>query len=297
MIVRTNIEYLRDPFILVENGVYYAYGTWNTRENWENTVWGCFKNISGELNGKWKIIDTPVYVRPKNAIKEMWAPEVHKYKGNYYMFATYYSAKTNHKGCTILKAASPDGPFEEITNGHITPNHWEAIDGTFYVDKTGQPWMIFVHEWTNTDDNIGRMAAAKLSDDLTHFISEPVELFRADDPVWTNAGVTDGCFMYETKENGLVMIWSNFDAEGYYCVAVARSDNGCVDGKWIHETAPLFSKKKAGKYDGGHGMIFKDRDGKLYLSIHSPNKPNAASGERTVFIPVREENGTLVCEL
>ena len=49
--------------------------------------------------------------------------------------------------------------------------------------------------------------------------------------------------------------------------------------------------------DGGHGMIFTDRDGTMYLSLHSPNVPCAESNEKTVFVPVREENGTLVCDM
>lgn len=295
--IETNIESLRDPFVLVENEVYYAYGTGVIGKDVDNTIWGCYKNISGKLDGNWEMTENLVYKLPENAIKNRWAPEVHKYKGNYYMFATYYSSLTNHRGCTILKSVSPEGPFMEITNGHITPDNWDALDGTFYVDKVGQPWMIFVHEWICTDDGIGRMAAAKLSDDLTHFISEPIELFRADAPAWTNHFVTDGCFMYETEDHGLLMIWSNFDDEKNYCVGIAHSNNGLVDGKWTQEETPMFSKKTTGKYDGGHGMIFKDNDGKLYISVHSPNSPTEECGERTVFVPVTEKNGTLVCDV
>lgn len=296
-IIETNIESLRDPFVLVEDGVYYAYGTGVKGKDWNNTIWACYKNTSGKLDGKWEMTEKPVYTLPENALKNRWAPEVHKYKGSYYMFATYYSSLTNRRGCTILKSASPEGPFIEITSGHITPDNWDAIDGTFYIDKEGQPWMIFVHEWVCTDDHVGRMVAAKLSDDLTHFISEPIELFRADDPVWTNHNVTDGCFMYETKDGNLMMIWSNFDEDENYCVGIAHSGNGLVEGKWTQEDTVLFSKKTTGKYDGGHGMIFKDIDGKLYVSVHSPNHPTEECSERTIFVPVKEENGTLVCDV
>ena len=220
------------------------------------------------------------------------APEVHKYNGMYYMFTTYRSLTTARRGCTILKSESPEGPFVEITNGHIPPAEWDFIDGTFYVDEENQPWMVFVHEWVSTDDYFGRMAAAKLSEDLTHFISEPIELFRADDPAWATRGVTDGCFMYKTKDNQLLMLWSNFDKEGY-CVAIARSKNGKIDGEWVQDKQ-LFSKETFGQYDGGHGMIFTDVDGQMYLSIHSPNAPVGDRMEKPVIIPVFEECGTIV---
>ena len=193
--IETNIEKLRDPFVLIENGVYYMYGS----------LWHCYTNESGRLDGEW--VDRGVVVTvPKEAKDCFWAPEVHKYKGAFYMITTYLSSETNHRGCTILKSENPLGPFVEITDGQITPKDRDAIDGTFYIDEDGQPWMVFVHEWTSTDDGVGRMAAAKLSDDLTHFVSEPIELFRADEPSWTDYRVTDGCFMYKTESGRLFYV-------------------------------------------------------------------------------------------
>ena len=285
-IIETNIEQLRDPCILLEGDTYYAYGT----------GWVCYKNTDGVLDGNWVKLDNQLVITPPNVGGCQWAPEVHKYNGSFYMFTTYLSSKTQHRGCTILKSDSPEGPFIEITGGHITPAEWDSIDGTFYVDPDGQPWMIFVHEWTSTDDGIGRMAIAKLSDDLTHFISEPSEIFRADDPVWTDKCVTDGCWMYTTSDNRLLMIWSNFEENGY-CVGIAHSANGKVDGKWVQEERLLYSKTYTGQYDGGHGMIFTALDGKQYLSMHSPNTVTPERKEKPVFIPVKEENGTLVLDL
>ncbi len=292
----TNIENLRDPFVLVEENAYYIYGTGTKNRDWDNTIWACYKNDNEKLDGNWEMTKKLTYELPKNALKNRWAPEVHKYNGAYYMFTTYYSSLTTHRGCTILKSASPEGPFVEITNGHITSNDCDAIDGTLYIDKKGQPWMVFVSEWTSTEDNVGRMSAAKLSEDFTHFISEPIELFRADDPVWSRNNITDGPFMYRTKNGTLLMIWSNNNEDGY-CVGIARSDNGEIDGNWIQDEEVLFSKKTIGNYDGGHGMIFKDRDGKLYLSVHSPNQPTDECVERTIFIPLKEENDTLICDI
>lgn len=278
----SQIPQLRDPCILLEDGVYYAYGT----------GWVCYKNTSGDLAGEWKSLGRVVTV-PEDAADCYWAPEVHKYNGAFYMFTTYKSATTGHRGCTVLRADTPEGPFVEISDGHVTPSDWDAIDGTLYVDEEGTPWMIFVHEWTSTPDGIGRMAAAKMSDDLTKFVSEPIELFRADDPSWTDRQVTDGCWMYKCENGELIMIWSNFSNEGY-CVGIARSDNGKVDGNWSQDDKLLYSKSMTGEYDGGHGMIFYSITGQMYLSIHSPNSAGDGRKETPVFIAIREENGTLV---
>ncbi len=285
LIVTSSIPQLRDPCVLVEDGVYYAYGT----------GWHCWKNDSGSLSGAFRDLGLCVEV-PADADTNFWAPEVHRYQGKYYMFTTYKSRRTGHRGCSIFCSDGPEGPFREITDGHATPKNWDSIDGTFYVDEDGQPWMIFVHEWTSTEDGVGRMAAAKLSEDLTGFVSEPIELFRADDPSWARGNVTDGCWMYRCSTGELLMLWSNWDSAGY-CVGIARSDNGRVDGKWTQDKALLYSKAMTGDYDGGHGMLFTDTDGRMYLSIHAPNNATDARMEVPIFIPVKERDGTLVWDV
>ena len=52
-----------------------------------------------------------------------------------------------------------------------------------------------------------------------------------------------------------------------------------------------------GTWDGGHGMIFTDTNGQMYLSIYSPNQGNGSRNEVPVLIPVKEREGTLVWDL
>jgi len=281
-VIEADVDVLRDPFVLVEDGVYYMYGT----------GWRAYKNESGSLDGEWKYLENVVQT-PSNVAGDKWAPEVYKYNGAYYMFTTYKSSITNHRGTSVFRADSPEGPFVEISNGHVTPAEWDSIDGTLYIDNDGQPWMVFVHEWTSTSDSVGRMAVAKLSNDLTKFISTPIELFKATDASWSGYTITDGCFMYTTSDGQLLMLWSNIDKSNGYAVGIARSNDGAVTGKWSHDNDLLYSKNTFGNYDGGHGMIFKDIDGQMYLSIHSPNAVIGSRKEKPIFIPIYEENGTL----
>lgn len=290
--IETSVVSLRDPFVLVDNGVYYLYGT-DIAADWEcGSNYGCYKNTSGRLDGEWVKLP-PVVSLPKEAVKNRWAPEVHRYKGAYYMFATYFSSTLMRRACAIFRADSPEGPFLQWSNGTITPSEWDAIDGTLYVDSEGFPWIVFVREWISTEDHIGRMVVARLSEDLKTIITEPKEIFRADAPPWANAGVTDGCFLYECGGQ-LQMIWSNFDQDGY-CIGKARSLNGKVDGEWIQEER-LYSKEIAGQ-DGGHGMIFRDIEGKIYLSLHSPNNSTEETKIKVIFVQLEEKQGQLRCML
>jgi len=278
----TSIPCLRDPFILKSgDGIYYAYGT----------GWRYYKTTdpAGSWDGPFDCV-----VKPYDAAGDHWAPEVHKYRGSYYMITTYRSASTGHRGCAIFRSNSPEGPFIEITGGHITPAEWDSIDGTLYIDEAGKPWMVFVHEWTSTPDRIGRMAAAPMSEDLTRFTEEPVELFTARDPAWARNGVTDGCFMYKATDGKLWMLWSNWGDAGY-CVGMACSENGSVTGPWKQDDRLLYSKGLGLSYDGGHGMLFED-NGRLWLSLHSPNSSRAGRPETPVLIPVAERFGRLVLD-
>ncbi len=275
-------QYLRDPFVLLDNGVYYMYGT----------GWICSKNISSSLALGWTEPVNVVTV-PEDCSGDQWAPEVYKYNDAYYMFATYKSKATGLRGTAVFKADNPMGPFVQVSNGFVTPKDKHSIDGTLYIDPDGQPWMVYCDEWPN--DGCGDMACVKLSDDLTKAVSEPVHLFSSKDgsSTWEPSMVTDGPYLYTTESGSLLMIWSSGSKYGY-CVAIARSESGKITGPWIHEKELLYSKALSGTDDGGHGMIFKDKDGNLYMAIHKANEWTDANPTKVTFIPLHEFDDTLV---
>ena len=276
---------VRDPFVLEYDGVRYMYGTGLKQDGY-----GCV--YSTDLKN-WS---EPVRVyEPQGACDgdgDWWAPECHYYKGSFYLFATYRSAATGKRGVGIFRSPDPLGPFEIITGGHITPKETDSIDGTLYVDDDGQPWMVYVSEWTSAEDGIGSMMAAKLSDDLTSFISEPVLLFRATDGSRKNAFVTDGPFLYKTKSGRLIILWSNFSESGY-SVLISSSSNGRIDGKWSQQPGELY--KATEKHpDGGHAMLFTADDGTLIMSVHSPNMEADENPTTAKFIPVEDTGDTII---
>ena len=278
---------VRDPYVLEYDGTYYLYGT--------GLAWGGYGCVYSTDLQNWS---DPVRVyTPQGACDgegDWWAPECHYYNGNFYLFATYRSATSGKRGVAIFRSADPLGPFEIITGGHVTPRDRDAIDGTLYVDEDGQPWMIYVGEWTSNEDGVGDMMAAKLSEDLTAFISEPILLFRGTEARWATGKITDGPFLYKTKTGRLLMLWSNMD-KGGYCVGIAYSSNGKIDGQWRQQPRELYRATKQ-QADGGHGMLFTAPDGTLTLSIHSPNTSTEDDPTTAVFVPVSDIGDTLVTQ-
>lgn len=264
MITRSEIN-IRDPFVLVHEGKYYLYGT----RGWE--CWGNGTGLDVYVSADLEHFEDPVevFTPPKGfwADKNFWAPEVHEYEGAFYMFVSF-KADGVCRGTQILKADSPMGPFLIHSDGPVTPRDWECLDGSFYFEKkTGKPYIVFCHEWVQITD--GTVCALELTKDLKETVGEPMELFHASEAPWivdirNGNYVTDGSFIYRDDDDEITMLWSSFGKEGY-TLAMAKSESNTIDGKWRQVPDLLFSK------DGGHGMLFKNLQGKLMGTLHSPN--------------------------
>ena len=254
---------IRDPLVLPEGGKFYLYGsraaTFGVRsggfdvyvsddlENWSEPI-PCFDSEAFGLN------------RYAN-----WAPEVHKYGDNFYMFATF-TKDDGLRGTYSLIADSPLGPFRPHSRGALTPDGWECLDGTLYVDDCGVPYLIFCHEHTQIID--GTVCYVQLSDTLDAPIGDVVTLFAASECEWAKPiedghFVTDGPYLYRSVSGELFMIWSSFVEGKNYAEVVVRFKDGRLGTEFSH-MPPLLDS------DGGHGMIFKaGKD--IYFIYHTPN--------------------------
>lgn len=284
--MKTSDIHIRDPFILPWEGRYYLYGTRGP------TCWGKADGFDVYVSTDLQNWSAPIEIFHNDgtfwADQNYWAPEVHFYKGSFYLFATFFSEK-RCRGTQILRSHCPTGPFVPISDGPITPENWECLDGTFFVSQDGMPYLVFCHEWLQIHD--GTICAVPLSQDLTHTTGVPRVLFHASEaapwvrplpiPPAQEAGcnyVTDGPFFYRSSNQKLYLLWSSYGAEGY-TQALAVSDNDDITGNWKPLPTLLFPK------NGGHGMIFRGFDGILRLVLHAPNDTPL---ERPVFFPIEE---------
>lgn len=263
---------IRDPFVLCEDGRFYLYGT--RAANFGQGVQGFDVYVSEDLN-EWsepiECFNSVLHGLNRNV---NWAPEVHKYQGSYYMFATF-TQESGRKGTYALKAQSPLGPFEPHSKGSLTPEEWECLDGTLYLNKNGKPYLVFCHEHVQIID--GTMCYVELSEDLSCAMGEVVTMFKASSPYWADQlpegehRVTDGPFMFRTKEDTLLMIWSTF-IKGQYAECAVKFEDQELGMKFEH-LEPMIDD------DGGHGMIFRNGEN-LMLTYHAPNTPGK---ERPIF--------------
>ena len=272
---RTNVPtdsiILSDPAVMAdeESGMYYMTGT-------GGLLWKS-KDLNS-WNGPFVVteIDTTSWMGSHPAI---WAAELHKYNGKYFYFATFTNndivieenqeGKIPRRASHILVSDKPDGPYRPVSDANYLPEDRPTLDGTFWVDANGRPYMVFCGEWLHNQN--GTMEKIELADDLSHSIGEPKVMFRASDSPWSRDNlngkvqpnrVTDGPWLFRTGTGRLGMIWTSWIFKDY-TMGVAYSESGTLDGPWIQEPEPITSP------NFGHGMIFTDFEGNTILSAHS----------------------------
>ena len=128
--------HIRDPFVLLHEDKYYLYGTRGA------TCWGAADGFDVFVSDDLENWSEPHEVFHNDgsfwATKNYWAPEVHKWNGAFYMFASFKAEGVCRCTC-ILKADNPLGPFVPHNTSPITPAGWECLDGTFYVTRMENP--------------------------------------------------------------------------------------------------------------------------------------------------------------
>ena len=268
---------LSDPCILADENsqTYYMTGT-------GGLLWKS-KDLS-KWTGPFVVAktDSNSWMGPRPMI---WAAELHPYKGKYYYFATFTNRSVNIdtvKGNIINRRAShvlvsdkPDGPYVPMEDSVYLPPEKPTLDGTFWVDKDGKPYMVYCYEWLQNWN--GTIDKIELKPDLSGSIGEGKVLFRASDSPWSRERdergiviankVTDGPWLFETETGRLGMIWTSWVFDRYV-QGVAYSESGTLDGPWIQENEPITPTNFC------HGMLFRTFEGKLLMSVHSHKNVN-----------------------
>lgn len=265
---------VRDPFIFADRGTktYYLYAQGGNRGNQDNADLGVEVYSSRDLV-QWSEPKL-VFERPKAGFwgnPPIWAPEVHKFDGAYFMFATL-KGRSAGMGTQILRAPSPEGPFTVLGEDANTPPTQCSLDGTPWIEADGTRWLVYCHEWTQIKD--GAVLATKMKNDWSARVGEPITLINASKAPWVKAYpqadsfVTDGPFLHRMKNGTLLMIWSSFVKGRGYGMGQVISASGTIAGPWRHLEKPFFGGEGE---EGGHAMILRDFSGDLLLVLHQPN--------------------------
>jgi len=281
---------LHDPWILPyqETKTYYLYTAGAVQQDgrFRSAVFAYKSKDLETWEGPQTVFTVPdgLWANPTHGV---WAPEVHLYRGKFYLFATLHNNdkpigppedrvmsggrlwSQHARGTQIFVGESPEGPFQPLENRPVAPEDFMTLDGTLYVEDD-IPYMVYAHEWVQMLD--GTMEAVQLKPDLSASVGEPFYLFKGSDAPWLRdqqkvsnkrrTYVTDGPELYKTKTGKLLMIWSSY-RDGLYVETIAHSITGKIRGPWQQDDVLVGN-------DSGHGMLFRAFDGRLMLVLHQP---------------------------
>ncbi|MBQ9362651.1 MAG: family 43 glycosylhydrolase [Bacteroidaceae bacterium] len=282
--VPTDSIRLSDPFVLADKATKTYYMTGTGGMMWKS------KNLR-TWSGPYMVTKTDPnsWMGPRPMI---WAAEIHPYNGKYYYFATFTNRAVqidtvannviDRRASHVLVSDKPDGPYVPMSDPTYLSADKPTLDGTFWVDKDGKPYMVYCYEWLQNLN--GTIEKIELKPDLSGTVGEGKVLFRASDSPWSREKgangedrpnkVTDGPFLFTTSTGRLGMLWTSWVYDKY-TQGVAYSESGTLDGPWTQEPTPITPPNY------GHGMLFKDFKGNLLMAVHS----HAKQGDNTIRIP------------
>lgn len=241
---------LGDPFILLYNNTYYAYGT--------NAEDGIEVYTSDDLN-KWKKeAKLALHKNDTWASRWFWAPEVYHVNGKFYM---YFSADEH---IAVAVSDSPLGPFKQENKKPMLATE-KAIDNSLFIDDDGKAYLFF--DRFNDGLNIW---VAELTDDLLSIKEETmhpcIHVSQPWEEIWLR--VNEGPFVI--KRNGLY--YMTYSANSYespfYGIGCATTDN--IMGEWTkYDENPLLQKP-----GDLVGVGLTDKEGNLRIVFHAHRNKN-----------------------
>lgn len=189
--VKTKVPF-GDPFIMLHEDTYYAYGT--------NADDGIEVYTSADLK-TWKYAGMALLKKDVWADRWFWAPEVYEVNGMFYM---YYSADEH---ICVATSDSPAGPFKQSKKGPMIVGE-KSIDNSLFIDDDGRPYLFF--DRFNDGLNIW---VAELESDLmtvkTETMHPCIHVSQPWEEVWPR--VNEGA--YVVKHDGLY--YMTYSANSY----------------------------------------------------------------------------------
>ncbi|MDO5523023.1 MAG: glycoside hydrolase family 43 protein, partial [Bacteroidia bacterium] len=240
---------LADPFILLHNDVYYAYGT--------NSDDGIAVFTSSNLKNWQKEDNLTLHKDNSYGERWFWAPEVYYVNGKFYM---YYSAEEH---ICVATSDSPLGPFKQDEKKPMLEGE-KSIDNSLFIDDDGTPYMFF----NRFNDGLN-IWVAELEDDLktikTETLHPCIHVSQEWETVWPR--VNEGSFVIKRDGVYYMTYSANSYESQFYGIGCATATN--IMGEWTkYEHNPLL--QKPGDLVGvGHSSMFTDKNGNWRIVFHA----------------------------
>ncbi len=258
---------LADPFIMLYDDIYYAYGT-GAENGIEVMVSDDLENWTRADNGRGGLA---LHKDDSYGDKWFWAPEVYHVNDTFYM---YYSAEEH---MCVATSDSPLGPFVQEEKRPMLEGE-KTIDNSLFIDDDGTPYLFF--DRFNDGLNIW---LAELEEDLmtikTETLHPCIHVSQEWEEVWPR--VNEGAFVI--KHDGIY--YMTYSANSYesqfYGIGCATATD--IMGEWTKYPHNPLLQKPGNLVGVGHSSMFKDREGNWKIVFHA-HQSDSAIHPRNMFI-------------
>ncbi len=202
-----------DPFVLVDGGHYYAFGT--------NGSAGQVQVLSSSDEHHWQIAGNALPTLPAWAQPgQTWSPSVMRTASGYVL---YYSARERSSGKQCVSDAvstAPQGPYLDLSAAPLIcqTDLGGSIDPSPYTDPDGNSYLT----WKSEDETVGgasQLWAQQLGPDGGSLVGDPVVLATAD-RAWEGK-VIEGPSMSMVGDTWMLLYSGNSWAGDQYAVGDA----------------------------------------------------------------------------
>ncbi len=239
---------LADPFILLHNNTYYAYGT-HSRNGIEVYT---SKNLK-----EWSYGGLALNKEDSYGDRWFWAPEVYHINGKFYM---YYTAD---KHICVATSDYPSGPFEQQDFAPILPDN-NIIDNTLFVDDDGTPYMLYV-----VINKGFTIYVAELESDLATIKPSTITPCIRPKQRWERmeGKVNEGPSILKHKGTYFLLYSGNGYKSQKYGIGYATAKS--IKGPWKKSSDNPILQFPGELVGSGHGAPFYDKRGRLHYVFHA----------------------------
>ena len=239
---------LADPFILLHDGTYYAYGTHNRN--------GIEFHTSTNLK-EWKYGGLALHKNDSYGEKWFWAPEVYHINGKFYM---YYTAE--QRICAAI-ADSPTGPFKQVKKAPMIPGK-HIIDNSLFIDDDGTPYLLYVvinHGFS--------IYVAELEKDMITIKPNTATFCIKPKQRWEKmeGKVNEGPSIIKHKGIYYLLYSGNGYHSQKYGIGCATATS--IRGPWVKSKDNPILQLPGDLAGTGHGAPFYDKKGHLHYVFHA----------------------------
>lgn len=267
---------LADPYILLEDGIYYAYGTHDAN--------GIRCYTSDDLH-TWK--DEGLALNKDNTTEQrwFWAPEVYHKNGHYIM---YFSANEH---LFVATSDSPKGPFKQVGSYQMEKliGSEKCIDSHVFFDDDGKAYVFFVRF---TDGNC--IWQAELEDDYMRPIVGTMRKCLVPSQDWElkMGRVNEGPNVLKVGQHYFLTYSGNDFRSQDYGVGFASTAD-IAKGTWNKYASNPILCKVEGLAGTGHHSLFYDKKGTLRIVFHAHESAESVGTRRMYIGTVRAKTKRL----